>query len=671
VTSLGGIELHLVPLYLGCGSSAPPQASCDITASLIYVSPTQINFLVPDIQPSAYKQQELQLDAVIVQGGQRFDSGLVLYVSPIGDFAVFQVGYDCDFSLSVVQPQNCGYSPTPGPNMVPLGAVTDVNGNLVTSQNPIHQGQVVILWATGLGSMSINQSTGLRQQNNPTPLTLGVSQSNPAGGANPFNFNWKTQTPTWAGESPQYVGLDQINVQFPTCNGAAATTEQRFNAAMTFAAHDNSGYPANAIATLYMPFSISPGEPTCSFGTPTTISVVSGANPASGTMSIDFTVTVSPSSATGLVTLSDDQGTLAISTLVGGKTTLSVYSAPNGGLTTGTYTIKAIYNGSAAYQGSSATVNQSVQNPAVSPTTTTLTSSVNPSSIGQQMTFTATVSPCCLPTGSVSFYLGSQALNCSGYKLTQGKVTCSTYGLWASETPLQVPFSAGTYTIKAVYSGDSSHASSFSTLVTQVVKPVAGLISLSTWSYRGGTGASEAALGEQVSLSVSVGYPGFNIGPGSSVVPTGTVTIYDGTTVLATSQLSSAQASLTTFTLPVGTHVLKATYSGDPNVGAASSSTVTVTIWNASSFTATPNPSSVGQTVTFTLCGIPSNVTKGYVAFSIDGSPSAVRISSPCTSDAVNWLISGSHSVKVGLDDIPDRTVTTVSFPFSIIQVVK
>src|ERR1035437_7008294 len=37
VTSLGGIELHFMPLYLGCGSSRPPQASCDITASLIYV----------------------------------------------------------------------------------------------------------------------------------------------------------------------------------------------------------------------------------------------------------------------------------------------------------------------------------------------------------------------------------------------------------------------------------------------------------------------------------------------------------------------------------------------------------------------------------------------------------------------------------------------------------
>jgi hypothetical protein len=531
-----------------------------------------------------------------------------------------------------------------------------------------NEGQVVILWATGLGSMSINQSTGLRQQNNPTPLTLGVSQSNPARGANTFNFNWRTQTPIWAGESPQYVGLDQVNVQFPICNGPAATAEQRFNAALTFTAHDNSGYPANAIAMLYMPFLISSGEPTCSFGAPTTISLVSGANSASGVEAIEFSVTVSPSSATGLVTLSDDQGTLMISTLVAGKVSLPVYSSPSGGLTTGTHTITATYNGSATYQGSSATVNQSVQNPALAPTTTTLTSSVSPSSIGQEMTFTATVSPCCLPTGGVTFYLGDQTLNCAGYYLTQGKVICSTFGLWVSGSP-QVPFAAGTYTIKAVYSGDSSYASSSSNLVTQVINPVTGLISLNTWSYRGGTGASEAALGEQVSLSVTVGYPGFS--PGSSVVPTGTVTIYDGTAVLATLQLSSAGALLITSTLPVGTHVLKATYSGDTNVGAASSSTLTVTIWNPSSFTSTFNPSSVGQTVTFTLCGVPSNVTKGYVAFIIDGLASPVSISSPCTSDSVNWLIKGSHSVKVGLDDIPDRTVTTVSFPFSIIQVVN
>jgi uncharacterized protein (TIGR03437 family) len=205
VTSLGGIELHLVPFRVGCGTNSPP-SNCDIVASLIFVSPTQINFLVPDVSPSAYGQQELQLDAVIVVNGQRFDSGVLLYVSPVGDFAVFQVGYDCDFSLSLVQPQSCGYSQTPGQNTLPLGAVTDLAGNQVTSQNPIHQGQVVTLWATGLNSLSTDPRTGLLQQNMPSPITFGVTTSN-AGGSTFFTFNWRTQTPLWAGESPQYVGF--------------------------------------------------------------------------------------------------------------------------------------------------------------------------------------------------------------------------------------------------------------------------------------------------------------------------------------------------------------------------------------------------------------------------------------------------------------------------------
>jgi uncharacterized protein (TIGR03437 family) len=672
-TALGGIELHFLPLSVGCGGNTAPKAGCDIVANLIYVSPTQINFLVPDISPSAYKQSELQLDAIIVQGGQRYDTGVALTLSSLGDFAVFQVGYDCDFSLSLVQSQNCGYSSTPGQNAVPLGAVTDASGNLVTSQNPIHQGQVIILWATGLSSMTLSQSTGLLQQNNPTPLTFGATQTNPAGSPPSFNFNWANQTPLWAGESPQYVGMDQINIQFPTCNGALATTEQRYNAAMTFMAHDNSGYPANAIATLYMPLLISPGEPTCSFGTPTTTTVTSDPNPASGIQALDFNVTVSPSNATGTITLSDAQGTLAISTLVGGKVTIPVYTSPTAGLTTGSYNVKATYNGSSTYLGSFASVNQTIQNPALTPTTTTLVSSVNPSSVGQLMTFTATVSPCCLPTGSVTFSFGNQSLNCSNsVSLNQGKVTCSASSIWSNTGTQQPGLGTGMYSVTATYSGDNAYAPSSSNTIKQVVQMATGKVALSPWTYRGGTGASEAALGEQVSFSANVNavFTG-NVALGQSVVPTGTLTFYDGSTVLGTFPISSAQAQLTTFTLPVGTHTIKATYSGDSNVSAAVSSPVTITIWNVSSFTATPNPSSVGQNVTFTLCGIPSNVTNGYVMFIIDNSPIPVRIAGPCTSDVVNWLIKGSHSVKVGLDDLQDRTTTTVTFPYSVIQVVN
>lgn len=59
------------------------------------------------------------------------------------------------------------------------------------------------------------------------------------------------------------------------------------------------------------------------------------------------------------------------------------------------------------------------------------------------------------------------------------------------------------------------------------------------------------------------------------------------------------------------------------------------------------------------LCGIPSNVTNGYVRFVIDGSPVDVRIASPCTSDGVDWLVNGIHLIKVRLVDIPNRSVPT------------
>jgi hypothetical protein len=333
-----------------------------------------------------------------VENGQRFDSGVTFVLSAIGDFAVFQVGYDCDFSLSTTQPQSCGFSNTPGPNTVPIGAVTDSSGNLVTSLNPTRQGQVIVLWATGLGSLTVDQSTGLFQQSSPSSLTFGLAKSDPVGGSNTFNLNWRSQQPIWAGESPQYMGLNQINVALPACSGAAATTEERHSLTMTFTALDHSGYAGNGSATLYVPFLVSPGEPTCQFGTATTTTLVSSVNPYDGVQTLVFTATVSPSSATGTITLLDGSNVLLIANLIAGKASLP--AAPN---TPGHHSIKAVYSGNSTLAGSSATVDEAVNRPTLIPTVTTVTSSLNPSFVGQQITFTATVSPCCLPTGSVSF----------------------------------------------------------------------------------------------------------------------------------------------------------------------------------------------------------------------------------------------------------------------------
>ena len=160
--TLGGVAVHFVSLATPCGTPiAPPTLTCDLVANLVYVSPTQINFVVPDISAASYGQQALFLDVVLNRDGAQFDSHFTFYVSPSGDFAMFQVGYDCMFSLSLAHPEACGYSLSSGQYRVPIGAVTDVAGRLISSQNPVHQGQVLTLWATGFGGLTLDAKTGL------------------------------------------------------------------------------------------------------------------------------------------------------------------------------------------------------------------------------------------------------------------------------------------------------------------------------------------------------------------------------------------------------------------------------------------------------------------------------------------------------------------------------
>jgi hypothetical protein len=66
---------------------------------------------------------------------------------------------------------------------------------------------------------------------------------------------------------------------------------------------------------------------------------------------------------------------------------------------------------------------------------------------------------------------------------------------------------------------------------------------------------------------------------GTSLHPSGTITIKDGSTTLTTLSLEDSSASFTTTSLEAGTHSLTATYSGDANF-TKSTSNATVTITN-------------------------------------------------------------------------------------------
>jgi hypothetical protein len=169
-------------------------------------------------------------------------------------------------------------------------------------------------------------------------------------------------------------------------------------------------------------------------------------NPLPG--GVALTAKVSPSGATGTVTFLESGAVI-------GSASLNQPSVGKAGLTgallPGTHSITASYGGDSTYNGSASTAI------VLTGTTTSLISSSNPSTLGQSIVFTATVSPG-NAIGAVTFNANGGTILCveSG-TLINGQVKCTAHLL------------AGTFSITAVYSGDNNNSGSSSAPLTQVV----------------------------------------------------------------------------------------------------------------------------------------------------------------------------------------------------------
>ncbi|HLZ08930.1 MAG TPA: Ig-like domain-containing protein, partial [Chloroflexota bacterium] len=109
---------------------------------------------------------------------------------------------------------------------------------------------------------------------------------------------------------------------------------------------------------------------------------------------------------------------------------------------------------------------------------------------------------------------------------------------------------AGPHTIVASYGGDVSNQPSVSTTFTQVVNTGAGKVPTTTTLT---SSTSVSIVGQPVTFTVTV----------SGSAPTGTVTLSDQNSTLATVPLVNGVASFTTSSLAKGAHQITATYSGD------------------------------------------------------------------------------------------------------------
>jgi hypothetical protein len=153
---------------------------------------------------------------------------------------------------------------------------------------------------------------------------------------------------------------------------------------------------------------------------------------------------------------------LSSSTLLGsGHTLLSDSVLPK--LAVGSHSITAVHSGDIDFVTStSKAVGEKVSKAS---TKTTLSSSANPSSVGQSVTFTAIIgvvaSGAGTPTGTIRFKDGNTVLGTVTLQVVNGVVqaTFTTAGL-----------KKGKHTITAVYSGDADFLGNTSASLTQTVQ---------------------------------------------------------------------------------------------------------------------------------------------------------------------------------------------------------
>jgi Bacterial Ig-like domain (group 3)/Beta-propeller repeat len=309
-----------------------------------------------------------------------------------------------------------------------------------------------------------------------------------------------------------------------------------------------------------------------SISSATTTTLTRAPNPSVFGQSVTFTATVTSQGSgtpTGTVTFTDGLTTLCNAvTLVGGVATCA-YSA----LPVGSSIVTATYSGDSNFSGSSASLNQTVNQ---ANTALILVSSLNPSGLDSPVTFTATITPQYggQATGTVTFKDGSTALGSGAVSGNAARLTTS--GL-----------ATGTHSITAVYSGDSNFTGSTSNTLSQVVTKATTTTTLLS-------SINPSVQGKPVTFTAVV----------SSLAgtPTGKIKYLNGTTVLATLALTSGSAKYTTSKLPPGSNIMTAVYEGDSNNSGSTSAPVNQFVLAATTTTLTssPNPSAYGEVVIFT-----------------------------------------------------------------------
>jgi Big-like domain-containing protein len=371
--------------------------------------------------------------------------------------------------------------------------------------------------------------------NNPTTTTSLTSSANPSAYGQPVTLT--AQVSSSGGSEPtgtvtfdsgsKVLGSSQLNssgaATFALTTAQLPVGSQSFTA--SYGGDGSHGTSESNVLTQVV------NQATISL----TLTASPNPSPLGKSVKLTATVTSNGKVPSGTVTFSYNGATLGTSSISNGIASHTVTTLP-----AGSDVVTASFAGTVDFSSASGSVTEVVDS-----TTTTLTSSVNPSSFGQPVTLTAKVTntSSTIPTGTVTFKNGSaimatEELNASGV---------------ATFTASMLP--VGSDSLTASYSGDAANSRSTSQAVTQVVNPATITITLTS-------SPNPSTSGQSVTFTATLTSTGS--------MPTGSVTFSSNGTTLGQKSIVKGVAAFSTKTLPQGTDAVTATFTGNTKYSSAS-----------------------------------------------------------------------------------------------------
>lgn len=411
----------------------------------------------------------------------------------------------------------------------PASAITDANGFAATSYTlPAKTGTfTVTATASGYASLPFSE-TALAKSSTSTTLH---SNANPATVGQAVTLTATVSSGAGSipnGETVTFMSGTTVLGTGTLASGVTTFTTSTLPAGV---------YPVVASYPGDPTFAASSGTLSQSVKNTSTTTITSSVNPSYPGQAVTFTATVTSSggSIPDGETVQFKNGSTVMGT---GATASGVATFTTTTLPTGTSSIVAFYVGDAITRNSGASVSQKVTN-GIS-TSMTLHASTNPVTVGQPVTFTATVtaSSGSVPNGeSVNFTSGATVLGTGTLASGVAAITISTLPV-------------GSNPVTASYPGDGSYAASSASL-TESAKYTSATTVVSSMN--------PAPVGQSVTFTATVSSSGGSIPNGE------TVQFKDSSTLLGTGTTSGGVATFTTSSLASGTHSIVAFYLGDAN----------------------------------------------------------------------------------------------------------